>query len=167
MPTPLEITENLQVVLSALKGERGAEQVELAVAALELTALVLRKNADYGGSALKSPVMSPGTSPQAALRCRMSDKIQRVIKLSTAGPEVSSEGIDDAIDDLAGYGMLDKVLRNRAEAIAAYAAVTPTEETSYVEESESDEVLAVPGDCSVPGCSSGACGECSDPGPQD
>ena len=133
---------NLNVVLSALKGERGVEQIELALAALELTALVLRKNADYGGSALKSPVMSPGTSPQAALRCRMSDKIQRVIKLSTAGPEVSSEGIDDAIDDLAGYGMLDKVLRNRVKAVAAHRAAQEKEQTNVCDSGTIDELEA-------------------------
>lgn len=160
MPTPQEVNDNFNLIIASLKGERGPEQVELTVAGLELLALVLRKNADYGGSALKAPVMAPGTSPQAALRCRMSDKIQRVVKLSLDGPEVTTESIDDAIDDLAGYGMLDKVLRNRAEAIAAHKAAQERE--AHVNDPGTTDKLETPADDSVPGSSDRADGECSD-----
>tara|TARA_R110002096_G_scaffold151818_2_gene314545 strand:- start:909 stop:1382 length:474 start_codon:yes stop_codon:yes gene_type:complete len=146
------LEENLAVVIASIKGERGSGQVEVAYAGLELLALVLRKNADYGGSALKPPVMAPGTPAQQALRCRMSDKIQRVLKLAGSPPEVASEGINDAIDDLAGYGILDKVLRNREH------YKKETNDDSNVPNKE----LETPGSCAVSGCPTGSCGECSD-----
>ena len=149
--TKQEVENNVNTVLSALKGERGAEQIEVAIAGFQLLALVLHKNADYGGSALKPPVMSPGTVPQAALRCRMSDKLQRVIKLSTSNPEVATEGIDDAIDDLAGYGILDKVLRNRASAI---------EEAVNERDSETPGQLETPPSHPLPSSPVGADAEC-------
>jgi hypothetical protein len=44
------------------------DQQRIAECGLELTALLLRKNADYGGSAWQAPLLAPGMTPREAIR---------------------------------------------------------------------------------------------------
>ena len=151
------LEEDLDVFMESLHDERGQDQLEIARAGLEILALVLRKNTDYGGSAMKPPILSQSVSPQDALRCRMSDKIQRVCKLAASDPEVVGEGINDSIDDLAGYAILDKVLRNRAN-----SALIKKEEIDVLFNIESDEGLEELSGHPVFGCPCGTDGKCCD-----
>ena len=74
------------------------------------------KNADYGDSAFKPPLMCFDMSPGSAILVRMSDKINRIITLEErralneqfdAGVEfVSGESLADSYLDLAGYALL-------------------------------------------------------------
>lgn len=76
---------------------------------VHLTATLLRKNADYGSSVYKQPVLAPGVDVATAIRVRMSDKIERLRNL-LASPlqanRVITESIDDTMRDLAGYAIL-------------------------------------------------------------
>lgn len=74
----------------------------------ELTKLLLRKNADYGDSAFKPPILAPTLSPLVAQRIRMSDKIERLSNLLSreSGPAVADETLSDTFMDLAGYCIL-------------------------------------------------------------
>jgi len=68
--------------------------------------LLQRKHADYGQSAYKPPLLAPSMPMDAALLVRMSDKIQRFVRLLDNGAQVSDETIDDTAQDLAGYLIL-------------------------------------------------------------
>lgn len=102
------------------------------------------KHADYGGSAFKVPVLIPTVSPQEAILCRMSDKVQRIAQLSEqernavtdgipnyqpaptkptgknemSGPRVS-ESLNDTLLDLAGYCVLLLLHRHELQSRAA------------------------------------------------
>lgn len=71
-----------------------------------IASLLQRKHADYGQSAYKPPLLAPSMSMDAALLVRMSDKIQRFVRLLDNGAQVSDETIDDTAQDLAGYLIL-------------------------------------------------------------
>lgn len=77
---------------------------------LNLTCLLLHKNADYGNSALFPPVLAPHVPPEQAILVRMSDKVARLTNLLSKGAEISiNESIADTISDLAGYAILYRV----------------------------------------------------------
>ena len=77
----------------------------LAEIGCENLATLLRKNADYGGSALYQPMLIPALNAQRALLVRMSDKIARIQSLQNKGPEVA-ESLEDTVLDLANYCLL-------------------------------------------------------------
>lgn len=72
-----------------------------------ITNLLLKKNSDYGATALKSPRLCTKLAPREGLLVRMSDKISRLENLLN-NPESQQveESIDDTIRDLAGYCIL-------------------------------------------------------------
>jgi|GEM_PF-1362400 len=79
----------------------------LAEAGLKMTAMLLRKNRDYGGSAYKKPVLAAGLSPLEAMLCRLSDKVARLSRLlSGEKAAVESESVADTLMDQAGYCIL-------------------------------------------------------------
>lgn len=79
----------------------------LAEAGLKMTATLLRKNRDYGGSAYKNPVLAAGLSPLEAMLCRLSDKVARLSRLlSGEKAAVESESVADTLMDQAGYCIL-------------------------------------------------------------
>jgi hypothetical protein len=84
--------------------ESGAAGV-LAEIGVENLATLLRKNADYGGSALYQPLLIPALNAQRAILVRMSDKIARIQSLQNKGPEVA-ESLEDTVLDLANYCLL-------------------------------------------------------------
>jgi len=96
----------LERVRQALDGHNGADQQLIAETGLELIAMLLRKNADYGSSAWTSPVLAPGMSPMEAIQCRMSDKVARLAGLAGGRSAEVSESVVDTMSDLTGYGML-------------------------------------------------------------
>lgn len=77
--------------------------------ALENT--LLRKNADYGNSSQRAPLLIPRLSAQDALKVRLSDKIARFIQLEQTGAARVNESLDDTLLDIAGYCVLLLIAR--------------------------------------------------------
>jgi hypothetical protein len=101
------IDPDFEKVSSALSGERGPDQQRIAEEGIKWLALLLRKNADYGGSAWQPPVLAPECDADTAMRVRMSDKIARITSLlQKGGPEVAEESIRDTMRDLRAYYLL-------------------------------------------------------------
>jgi hypothetical protein len=74
--------------------------------------LLLRKNRDYGSSVFLSPEFAPEMSPESAVRVRLGDKTARIRNLlASSDASVASESIDDTIDDMIGYLILWRVIR--------------------------------------------------------
>jgi hypothetical protein len=89
--------------------EQDGDHGRLAAAVLRLGVLLLNKNRDYGGSAWRVPVLTPGLSAGEAILVRMSDKVERIRALQKRDggvPLVSNETFDDTVRDLAGYCLL-------------------------------------------------------------
>jgi len=107
MEIPVD-AESIKLFLDAHSGDRGEDQQRIAAFGVQLIATLLKKNADYGGSAWDRPVLAPDCDPGKAIRVRMSDKIARLERL-LAGNEsqIDSESIEDTLADLAGYIILD------------------------------------------------------------
>jgi hypothetical protein len=68
--------------------------------------LLLRKNRDYGNSAMTPPILSPTMTPREAIQCRMSDKVRRLERLLGGNQATVNESIEDTIRDLGGYCIL-------------------------------------------------------------
>ena len=74
--------------------------------------LLLRKNRDYGSSVFMSPEFAPEMSPESAVRVRLGDKTARIRNLlASSNASVVSESVDDTIDDMIGYLILWRVIR--------------------------------------------------------
>ena len=93
------------LIRQALSGTRGDEQKKIAEVGVALVAKLLRKNHDYGSSALSPPLMAPHIKTRDALLCRMSDKVARIHSLASKSAEVE-ESLDDSVGDLGGYSIL-------------------------------------------------------------
>lgn len=109
IPDPVERQGAIDrlVVEEAWLGNRGPDQERIAKEGLAWVSLLLRKNADYGSSAWKAPVLAPECDVDTAMRVRMSDKIERIQSLlSKDGAEVAEESIRDTIRDLGAYCLL-------------------------------------------------------------
>lgn len=105
MKTRRELLGDL--ILQALSGERGIDQRIICETGLDVTQLLLKKNADYGSSAWKSPLLAPECGADAGMRVRMSDKIERLIGLLKGrAPDVADEPIEETVKDLIGYLVL-------------------------------------------------------------
>lgn len=104
----VEHGDNLHRVAQALeKGSR--EQYMIAAIGLEVVATLLRKNADYGGSVFRAPLLAPHLSPTAGIQVRLSDKVERMRNLLTTGQAEVQESVMDTLTDLVGYGILWRV----------------------------------------------------------
>ena len=68
--------------------------------------LILRKNNNYGSSAFKIPILAPNMDVDAAIRVRMSDKIERLQNLFNNDSDLVGESIADTIADLGAYCLL-------------------------------------------------------------
>lgn len=104
-----EMIDDNHVLHTALIGANGASQQAIAAEVVRWGALMLRKNADYGGSVWDRPLLAPDCEPGIAIRVRMSDKLSRLISLlgSDKPPQVTSESIDDTLRDLGAYCLLE------------------------------------------------------------
>lgn len=98
--------KDYDLVGDALEGGRGPCQQRIAQVGLQIVATLLRKNADYGGSAWQPPLLCPGMSARTGILVRMSDKINRFITLLTKPAEVADESVDQTMLDFAGYSIL-------------------------------------------------------------
>ena len=90
----------------ALSGSRGADQKRIAETGVEWIETILSKNADYGSSVFEVPELAPECNADAAIRVRMSDKINRIRSLLKRPPEVAGESLTDSIRDLGAYCLL-------------------------------------------------------------
>jgi hypothetical protein len=97
---------NLDRIRQAAAGQHGDDQRRLVSSALEIVDTLLRKNADYGGSAWQVPLLAPELTPREAIQCRMSDKVQRLARLLGGNAAQVDESIKDTMKDLAGYAIL-------------------------------------------------------------
>lgn len=102
----------------------GAEFIEVGG---NLLKTLVRKNADYGSSAFKSPRLAPWISPYDAVMVRMSDKVERIENLRRKARQQSglrsrrvnmvNESIDDTALDFAAYALINVInLRRERDA---------------------------------------------------
>lgn len=100
-------TDNqLSRIREAIAGDHGPDQQRIAQHGLALIHTLLQKNADYGSSAWKPPILAPHLTAREAIQCRMSDKIERFQNLiQNPTPEVN-ESIGDTMLDFGGYSIL-------------------------------------------------------------
>lgn len=100
--------ENRNLVNKALAGELECDQNRIAKMGTAITALLIRKNIDYGSSVYKPPRLAPKVDPGTAMLVRMNDKVERLVKLLGNEKEsmVVSESTEDTMADLAGYLIL-------------------------------------------------------------
>lgn len=100
--------EDLRKINESLLTGIDEQQRRIAEAGIGLTALLLAKNADYGSSAWRTPILVPNGSPADAIYIRMSDKIERIRSLRSAGSQrqVADETLIDTVRDLCGYCLL-------------------------------------------------------------
>jgi hypothetical protein len=91
-------------IRNALNGT-DEDQRRIARVGLDWIATLLAKNADYGSSVWKPPALKPSLSPGDAILVRMSDKVGRIGRLATQGPQVG-ESLEDTVKDLGAYALL-------------------------------------------------------------
>lgn len=102
------MSDDMERVAKALGGDN-EEQRRIASVGLTWVATLLRKNADYGSSVWREPVLAPGLDCGAVIRVRMSDKVARLaslLKPGAGGPEIKAETVDDTFADLGAYCLL-------------------------------------------------------------
>jgi hypothetical protein len=98
--------KDFALLQAALRGTKGVDQQAIAMTGLEWVTTLLRKNADYGGSAWQTPALAPDMQTADAILVRMSDKIARLAQLRTRSAEVTSESFMDTMGDLGAYALL-------------------------------------------------------------
>lgn len=89
--------------------EGSREQYMIAAIGLAVVATLLRKNADYGGSVFRPPLLAPHLSPTVGIQVRISDKVERLRNLLATGQAEVQESVMDTLTDLVGYGILWRV----------------------------------------------------------
>lgn len=99
-------TVNLDRIRQAAAGQFGDDQRQLVSAGLGIVDTLLRKNADYGGSAWQVPLLAPNISAREAIQCRISEKVQRLATMLSGSKPQVQESIEDTMRDLAGYAIL-------------------------------------------------------------
>ena len=113
----VDSTPDLKRLCEALDKDAGS-QYHIANVGLGIVALLLRKNADYGDTAGRSPVLAPDLSAGEAILVRMSDKIARLSNLlqkkdgAVCFKAEVAESVEDTMRDLAGYAILWLVANN-------------------------------------------------------
>lgn len=74
-----------------------------------IKALLLRKNAAYGDSALKPMRVFSRATPVEQIMVRLDDKLSRLAR----GHALPDESLDDTLDDILGYLVLLKIAKRR------------------------------------------------------
>ncbi len=72
----------------------------------ELKDTLLRKNADYGNSALTPPILCPSLTAFEGIMVRLGDKFARLKNLNVGHKDSVGESVRDTIKDIAGYCVL-------------------------------------------------------------
>lgn len=108
MPEFVPHATDLDVVEDALRmALPGSDRRRIAEAGLSVVATLLRKNLDYGSSALKPPRFAPKVDASTAILVRMSDKVSRMESLAEReGKAAVDESFKDTVKDLSGYSIL-------------------------------------------------------------
>lgn len=91
---------DLNLLGNALAGGRGPDQQRIARVGLEWITTILKKNADYGSSVWRKPMLAPECDVDAAIRVRMSDKVERIASLLQNDRAEVEESLEDTITDL-------------------------------------------------------------------
>ena len=102
---PLTKTIDLALVSEVIAAGRGVEY-QLAIEGLALTALLIRKNRDYGNSATSRPLLCNTFTARQGIQCRMSDKVARLVTAFSGKVLSVKESTRDTVKDLAGYCLL-------------------------------------------------------------
>lgn len=106
----------LEYLLDSFYTGLSNEQKLIAETVLDIGNLLLKKNADYGNSALQPPLLLPSLPAEKALLVRLSDKLARLANLMDNEDSAQvEESIDDTLMDMAGYVTLILVERKRAQ----------------------------------------------------
>ena len=72
---------------------------------IELSSLLIRKNQNYGNSALTAPPLAD-VSIQTGILVRLGDKFKRLQQLTHGEQDKVGESLKDTIQDIAGYCIL-------------------------------------------------------------
>jgi len=99
-------SSDLEDFREALEGNVSESASLLARTCVEVGALLVRKNRDYGNSGHDSPLLAPNMTSREGLQCRMSDKIARLRRLLGGETASVEESVEDTFRDLAGYCVL-------------------------------------------------------------
>jgi hypothetical protein len=89
-------------------------QEEISIACREIEALLLRKNKDYGNSAIEPIRIFSTCDPLEQINVRIDDKLSRICNIARNGAVIE----EDTEDDLIGYLIIKKV-RKKLEQRAA------------------------------------------------
>lgn len=101
------IKNDLELIQQAIEGHLCHDQERIAEMGVAITAMLIRKNIDYGSSVYKPPCLAPHLDPGMAMLVRMSDKVERLVKLlGNEEAAMVAESTDDTMRDLAGYLIL-------------------------------------------------------------
>lgn len=99
-----KIKRVLQYAIVKDTPESGRAQRAITYKMMDWTLTLLKKNMDYGSSVFQRPVLANEIEPTAAIRVRISDKINRMNKLFTSDkPLVENESLIDTVDDAGCY----------------------------------------------------------------
>ena len=98
----------LATIADALASDRGDDQRRIAETGVRWLEMLLAKNADYGGSAWREPILRPGLTAGDAILVRMSDKVERIRGLlsKSGNAAVADESLGDTLADLGAYCLL-------------------------------------------------------------
>ena len=97
---------DLNLLGDALDGARGTDQQRIARVVLQWGATILRKNADYGSSVWKTPVLAPRLEAATAILVRMSDKVERLARHFDGYDHEVGESVANDMGDLGSYCLL-------------------------------------------------------------
>lgn len=109
------IPKALFLLINSHNGDTGAAQQRLAKIGTEIVTTLLRKNADYGDTGQKPPILAKNLSADVGLLVRMSDKFARLETLLNGNKPEVEESVNDTMLDLAGYCILYLVTQSSPE----------------------------------------------------
>lgn len=111
-----EVTQemlNAALIRKCLNGDFSTDQKAIAETCQEFTAILLKKNIDYGSSVFQVPILAPNLPADSAILVRATDKIQRLRNLLRkldevveVMPMIKEESVEDTIRDLGAYCLL-------------------------------------------------------------
>lgn len=103
----IQTANDAELVSQAFQGRLEPDQLRIAEMGTKITALLIRKNIDYGSSVYKPPRLAPKVDPGTAMLVRMNDKVERLVKLlGNPDSAMVAESTEDTMADLAGYLIL-------------------------------------------------------------
>lgn len=94
--------------------EESSTAKHIAEACDEIKALLLKKNAAYGDSALKPVRIFSREDNVEQLKVRLDDKLSRLAR----GHALPDESLEDTVDDICGYLILLKIATKRRKLIS-------------------------------------------------